>query len=209
MDRINVSNKVKKTTEEGYANGKQNICRRSFLKCTISGILIAAFYPTVTFATLSSIDQALIRKRRLQFQNTHTGETLNLSLSATNEPLSIEQLDRVNHIFRDFRENEVYSIDPKLLIQLIRIQNSLNTDTEIQIVSGYRSPLTNHKLRSKPGNRVAKKSFHMLGKAVDFRLKGIPLRDVRAAALALKAGGVGYYPSDNFVHIDTGSVRSW
>ena len=45
----------------------------------------------------------------------------------------------------------------------------------------------------------------MQGKAIDFRLAGVKLRDVRKAAISLKAGGVGYYPESNFVHIDSGS----
>ena len=76
------------------------------------------------------------------------------------------------------------------------------------MISGYRSPLTNASLRN-GSSGVAKKSMHMEGKAIDFRLDGVKLSTVRDAALSLKAGGVGYYPRSNFVHIDTGAVRSW
>ena len=77
------------------------------------------------------------------------------------------------------------------------------------IISGYRGPLTNARLRSTRGGGVAKRSLHMEGKAIDVRLPGVPLAELRDAALSLKAGGVGYYPRDQFVHIDTGRVRAW
>jgi uncharacterized protein YcbK (DUF882 family) len=35
------------------------------------------------------------------------------------------------------------------------------------------------------------------------------LAAVRAAALSLKAGGVGYYPRSDFVHLDVGRIRAW
>jgi uncharacterized protein YcbK (DUF882 family) len=76
------------------------------------------------------------------------------------------------------------------------------------IISGYRSPQTNQKLRSKSGG-VAKKSLHMQGKAIDIRLPGCKLKQLRNAARALKAGGVGYYAKSDFIHVDTGRVRRW
>ena len=56
---------------------------------------------------------------------------------------------------------------------------------------------------------VAKRSLHMQGKAMDIRLHGVALKDLRKAAIALKSGGVGYYPKSNFIHVDTGRVRYW
>ncbi|EEX41507.1 lipoprotein putative [Vibrio furnissii CIP 102972] len=99
-------------------------------------------------------------------------------------------------------------MDKKLFDQISRIQAVLGTEAEVQIISGYRSPATNEMLRGKSSG-VAKKSFHMLGQAIDFRLDGVSLKQIHEAALSLKAGGVGYYPKSQFVHIDTGPVRQW
>ena len=99
-------------------------------------------------------------------------------------------------------------MDRALFDQISQIQSLLGTQAEVQIISGYRSPATNEALRSKSSG-VAKKSYHMLGKAIDFRLDGVKLSHVREAAISLKAGGVGYYAKSDFVHIDTGPARQW
>ena len=88
------------------------------------------------------------------------------------------------------------------------ISRKVDAKRPFEIISGYRSPLTNKLLRNK-SRGVAKNSYHMQGKAVDLRLPGIPLKAVRKAALDLRLGGVGYYPESDFVHIDSGRVRSW
>jgi uncharacterized protein YcbK (DUF882 family) len=49
----------------------------------------------------------------------------------------------------------------------------------------------------------------MDGRAIDIRLAGVPVTDLRDAALSLALGGVGFYPREQFVHVDTGRVRSW
>ena len=100
-------------------------------------------------------------------------------------------------------------MDPTLFDVLHRITLALNTQTSFQVISGYRSAKTNDRLRTTRGGGVAKRSLHMDGKAIDIRLPGVPLAELRDAALSLKAGGVGFYPRDQFVHIDTGRVRSW
>ena len=82
-------------------------------------------------------------------------------------------------------------------------------DRRAKIISGYRSAHTNETLRTTRGGGVARRSLHMDGKAIDVRLPGIPLAGLRDAALTLQAGGVGYYPKEQFVHLDTGRVRSW
>ncbi len=118
------------------------------------------------------------------------------------------ELKRLNYICRDYRTDEACSMDKKLFDQLTYIQRLVGKDAEINIISAYRSPVTNGKLRSQ-STGVAKKSYHMLGQAVDFSLTGVSLARVHQAALSLKAGGVGYYPRSGFVHIDTGPVRQW
>ncbi len=117
-------------------------------------------------------------------------------------------MTRIDKICRDFRRNEIHKMDKHLFDQISLIQAELGVKAEVQIISGYRSPATNNALRARSSG-VAKKSYHMLGQAIDFRLEGVNLRKVRDIAREIKAGGVGYYPSSNFVHIDTGPVRYW
>jgi uncharacterized protein YcbK (DUF882 family) len=148
--------------------------------------------------------------RNLSFFNTHTGERLKTTYCCDGryEP---EALKEVNRILRDWRSDEVKPIDPKLLDLLHELSGTLETDAPFHIISGYRSPHTNQLLRNRGGSGtgVASKSLHMVGKAVDIRLPGVKLDHLRGAARSLKLGGVGYYPSSNFVHVDTGRVRFW
>lgn len=99
-------------------------------------------------------------------------------------------------------------MDPKLYDILHALSIACGGDT-FEIISGYRSPATNNALRKTSGGGVAKRSLHMDGKAIDIRLVGVDTARLRDAALALGVGGVGYYPGSDFVHIDTGPVRSW
>lgn len=151
-----------------------------------------------------------VPERVLSFFNTHTGERLKTSYccGGVYQP---EALKEINHILRDFRANEIKPIDPKLLDLLHELGGTLETDQPFHIISGYRSPKTNAMLRERGGSHtgVASHSLHMDGKAIDIRVPGANLNHVRAAARSLKLGGVGYYPSSNFVHVDTGRVRFW
>ncbi len=177
------------------------VSRREFLKLAGSSLVVAACVPNVSQAAYPG------KPRVLAMNNLHTGEMLETCYFNGNRYVRSE-LQRLNHICRDFRRNEVHPMDKGLFDQLSRIQALLGTDTEVQIISGYRSPATNEMLRHN-SNGVAKKSYHMQGKAFDFRLEGVSLKKVHEAALSLKAGGVGYYPKSGFVHIDTGPVRQW
>lgn len=159
------------------------------------------------FPTLSFASQFENTPRKLALNNLHTGEELQTEYFNGRGYQNIE-LAKLNHLCRDFRRNESIAMDTGLFDQLSAIQKVIGCDTQVQIISGYRSPATNEMLSAKSGG-VAKKSLHMLGRAMDFRLEGVPLDEVRKAALSLKAGGVGYYPGSNFVHIDTGRVRFW
>ncbi len=117
-------------------------------------------------------------------------------------------LRKIDYILRDHRSGEIYPIDPVLLDFLYDLLAELDYDSEVHIISGYRSPITNQKLREKSSG-VAKGSMHMHGKALDFRLPGVDTAIIRETALAMKRGGVGYYKKLDFVQIDTGRVRSW
>jgi len=163
---------------------------------------------TATLATPSlwaSVQRA--PERSLAFKNLHTGESLRTTFWAEGRYLN-DELKAVNHVLRDHRSGDVHPMDPKLLDLLYVLQQSVAVNGSFYIISGYRSPQTNQKLRSKSGG-VAKKSLHMQGKAIDIRLPGCQLKHLRDAALELKAGGVGYYARSDFIHVDTGRVRRW
>ena len=64
-------------------------------------------------------------------------------------------------------------------------------------------------LVSQSNGGVAKKSYHMRGMAIDVRLPERDLARLRRTAMAMKRGGVGYYPSSGFIHVDVGPVRYW
>jgi uncharacterized protein YcbK (DUF882 family) len=148
--------------------------------------------------------------RALSFVHTHTSEKLAIEYCC-NGRYDPKALAKLNYLLRDFRTGEVKPIDPKLFDLLHELSTQLEPDSPFHIISGYRSPLTNAMLRSRGGAHtgVATTSLHMVGKAVDIRLPAVPLKTLREAAAALKRGGVGYYPSSNFVHVDTGRVRYW
>lgn len=147
--------------------------------------------------------------RSLRFENLHTGENLAITY-ATGERYIATALDGIRHFLRDFRNGAVHDIDPGLLDQLHTLATISATRAPFQVISGYRSPETNEMLH-REGHGVAAHSLHLEGRAIDIRLADVALADLRDAALSLRAGGVGYYPSpdSNFVHIDTGRVRRW
>jgi uncharacterized protein YcbK (DUF882 family) len=181
--------------------------RRSFLGLGAAAAA-TALVPARAFASASPVNKAV--ERTLSFFNTHTGERLRTAYCLGGEYRS-DALSEINHILRDFRANEIKPIDPTLLDLLHELGGTLEVDTPFHIISGYRSPHTNALLRERGGaaTGVASKSLHMVGKAVDIRLPGVKLEHLRAAARSLKLGGVGYYPSSNFVHVDVGRVRYW
>jgi uncharacterized protein YcbK (DUF882 family) len=150
---------------------------------------------------------ALSAPRRLSFVNTHTDEKLSVEYWADGryEPGAMRDID---FILRDFRAEEVKAMDPGLIDLLFALQTRLRTRTPFHVISGYRTPATNRMLRERSG-QVASHSLHCEARAIDVRLPGTPLTKLHRAALALRGGGVGYYPSSQFVHVDTGRVRSW
>ena len=157
--------------------------------------------------------QAAVSKRPervLSFFHTHTGERLKIAYCCDGiyQPEALAQL---NHLLRDFRVDQEKSIDPDLFDLLHELGGTLETDQPYHIISGYRSAQTNAMLRERGGAHtgVASSSLHMVGKAIDIRLPGVRLDHLRSAAASLKLGGVGFYPSSNFVHVDTGRVRYW
>lgn len=146
-------------------------------------------------------------ERMLAFYNTHTGESLKTVYWARGD-YSPEALTDIDYILRDFRSGDVKPIAPQLLDVAHELQRMLDSTAPIHVISGYRSPATNAALAARSGG-VARHSLHLEGEALDLRLPGRELKDVQRAALALRRGGVGYYPRSNFVHIDIGRVRTW
>ena len=150
---------------------------------------------------------ASVRERNLSFYHTHTGEKLSLVYHDGQEYLP-DSLKNLNSYLQDFRTGESHIIDRDLLDQLYVLQQSVDSSGVFEVISGYRSPRTNAKLRNK-SNGVARKSMHMQGRAIDVRLTDVSTGNLRKAALAMKAGGVGYYKKSNFLHLDTGRFRTW
>ena len=147
------------------------------------------------------------RERSLSFYNTHTGEKLTVMYKRHGKYIP-ESLERINYILRDHRTGDVHPIDPQLMDYLYDLQTEVGNHGDVHIISGYRSPKTNNKLRQ--GSKgVAKGSLHMRGKALDFRLPGTDTSKLRDAALKMKRGGVGYYQKSDFIQIDIGRVRFW
>ena len=145
--------------------------------------------------------------RSLAFDNLHTGERLRTIYWADGQYLP-DSLAEIDHLLRDFRTDETKGIAPDLLDLLCTITGRLGTSQPIQLISGYRSPATNAQLHAR-SSEVAKHSLHMDGMAADIRIPGHNLTQLRNAAMSLRAGGVGFYPHSDFVHVDVGQVRHW
>jgi uncharacterized protein YcbK (DUF882 family) len=145
--------------------------------------------------------------RRLAFNNLHTGETLDVAYFENGAYVGAA-LAAVNHVLRDYRTGDVHVIEPKLLDLLTTLSASVGATARIGVISGYRSPKTNAMLHKESG-QVASGSLHMQGQAIDIRIPGVDTARIRDAAQRLAIGGVGYYPTSDFVHVDVGRVRRW
>jgi uncharacterized protein YcbK (DUF882 family) len=172
----------------------------------IAGACVALAAPMLCLPRRARAQSA---PRSLSFEHTHTGEKLAL-VYAFGDRYIAGALDQIRYFLRDFRNGDTHAIDPGLLDQLHLLATITGTRVAFQVISGYRSPATNAMLR-REGHGVAAQSLHLQGQAIDIRLGDVALTDLRDAALSLRAGGVGYYPSaeSDFVHVDTGRVRRW
>lgn len=146
-------------------------------------------------------------KRRLSFVNLHTGEKLTAAYWSGGK-YQKNAIKDINHLLRDFRTGDIHPIDLRLLDLLHVLNRSVKSKSPYQVISGYRSPATNARLASH-SHGVARRSYHMKGMAIDIALEDRKLADLHRAAMALEAGGVGFYPKPGFVHVDVGPVRSW
>jgi uncharacterized protein YcbK (DUF882 family) len=148
------------------------------------------------------------RPRVLSLHHMHTDERISV-VYRIGDRYQRSGLNKLNHFLRDFRTGDTVNIDPRLFDVLHGIQRHLgDPDARYEVLSAYRSPATNAMLR-RTGHGVARNSLHLSGQAMDIRFPDLPSSYVRDAALAVNLGGVGYYPSANFVHVDTGKVRRW
>jgi uncharacterized protein YcbK (DUF882 family) len=145
--------------------------------------------------------------KTLSFEHEHTGDKLKLTYFERGSYIE-DALHEINYLLRDYHTDDIHPIDTALLDQLFDLKQTLGVNKPFHIVSGYRSPFTNAQLR-KHSHGVAEHSFHMQGRAIDIRVEGVPTKTIRNAALTMARGGVGYYPQNNFVHLDTGDFRTW
>jgi uncharacterized protein YcbK (DUF882 family) len=165
------------------------------------------FIASLAAATLPGLGLAAPDPRALRLHHLHTGERLEIDCSSGGA-FRPDALAAVNYLMRDFRTGDVGLIDPALLELLHDLAGLTGSQRPFEIISGYRSPATNDALRRRSGG-VASGSLHLKGQAIDIRLGDMALPRLRDAALALRRGGVGFYPGSGFVHVDTGRVRAW
>jgi len=175
------------------------LSRREFLKWSLAG--------AATLAGAPSLARSLPAERSLKFYNLHTGEQLTATYWAEGQ-YQTGEVDAIDRLLRDYRSGDVAAIDRRLFDMLYALQQRTGVRGAYNVISGYRSPATNAWLR-RHSNGVAKDSLHTHARAIDIRLNGIALADLHRAALDLRAGGVGYYPKSDFIHLDTGRVRTW
>ena len=178
-------------------SGRRHFLLSASAVCGVVGTMIAA----------PGLASAPSKPRSVRFVHTHTGESLTASYF-DGSAYNLACLGEVNHLLRDFRTGESHSIDPSLLDVLYDLQTLANRDSAFEVISGYRSPATNAMLHHLSSG-VAEHSQHLLGKAIDIRLQGYSTLALSKHARSLARGGVGYYQSSDFVHVDTGPVRCW
>jgi uncharacterized protein YcbK (DUF882 family) len=150
-----------------------------------------------------------VEERSIVLVYPNSGERLNLTYYK-NEKYDPKAMRQIDLLLKDRRKNETIKIDPELIDYLVDIRSRLGLPPSavFEILSGYRAPETNAKLRNK-SEKVAKNSFHMRGWAVDFRIKGVSGKAIAEIAKTMQRGGVSYYASSNHVHVDLGNIRTW
>ena len=176
-----------------------------FLK---SSALFAATLLGAKSAFAKIMDGGELPEGKLSLYNINSNERLSVTYRNSFGEYCDDALQALNWLFRCHHTNETTEMDLRVVEYLNRLDNGLGGGNEIHIISGYRSPEYNQRLRNR-SKGVAKDSLHMKGMAIDLAIPRIGLDRIRRSALALAAGGVGYYPRAGFVHIDAGNFRSW
>jgi uncharacterized protein YcbK (DUF882 family) len=177
---------------------------------TAGGALVGVSAAAGLLAGTARSREAMVgkeRPKRIALLNLHTDERLDVEYfrDGTHVPAA---LSAIEVLLRDFRTGERHPIDPGLMDYLVQVAHSAGVDPVFSVISGYRSPLTNARLRER-STGVAQHSLHVEGRAIDVRMAGVDCADLAAHALGLKRGGVGYYRASDFVHLDTGAFRTW
>lgn len=170
------------------------------LAAASAGMPVSALWPCPASASAEA-------GGRIALENLHTGERLDVEYRRDAEYLH-DALAAIEVLLRDFRNGEQHAVDPKLMDYLVEVARSLGVKPKFSVISGYRSPETNERLHELSGG-VSQHSLHMQGRAIDVRMAGIDCADLAARAQELKLGGVGFYRASNFVHLDTGTFRTW
>jgi uncharacterized protein YcbK (DUF882 family) len=145
----------------------------------------------------------------LKLAHAHTNEVIDVvyRIGDTYIPQALTDL---NHFLRDSHNEEVSQFDPRTFDVLHTMLAKIGKPNgSIDVLSGYRSQETNDALRASGTTNAAEHSQHIVAKAVDLRVEGVPAPVLRDAAKSLQAGGVGYYPAAQFIHVDVGPVRQW
>lgn len=145
--------------------------------------------------------------RSIHLRSSRTGESVNTIYWIDGKYIK-PALKEINWLMRDWRENKAVNMDRRTIDVIAAAHSRLNTSEPVLMLSGYRSPRTNAMLRSK-SRGVAKDSYHMKGMATDMRVPSRSVSQIAKAAMASRTGGVGKYYRSNFVHVDSGPIRTW
>lgn len=181
--------------------------RRQLMKSALaSGVSLAV--ARFAIAQGNSVSETPYPERSIELHNIHTDETVSV-VYRRGDAFVPRAVASLRNLLRDHRNGEVHDIDPGLYDQLHDLAVAAGCEPRFEVISGYRSPESNAKMASRPGSGVARHSLHMQGQAMDVRMRGCSCSNLRDLAFTAARGGVGYYRSSDFVHIDTGRFRAW
>jgi uncharacterized protein YcbK (DUF882 family) len=175
--------------------------------CLVAATGVAALLSSIVVPSSTETAAANGDTRTLDLYHSHTGESIQATfrVNGSYDPAVLEKL---NWFLRDWRNNDRTRMEPRLFDVIWEAYRTAGATQPIVIVSAYRSPQTNAMLRRR-SHGVAEHSQHILGRAMDTTMPGMPMERIREIGMRLQRGGVGWYPSSNFVHLDVGSVRAW
>ena len=177
-------------------------------RLVVSGLVFLAAVSFSSPRVAADPSTASMQEHHLRLYHTHTGERIDIVYRRGDQYLP-EAEAQLDHFLRDHRTGDVKHYDPHVFDILSDLAAAVgHPNAEIDIICGYRTPWSNEFLRARSAG-VAKNSQHMQAHAIDIRIPGVDTLTLRNAALALGRGGVGYYPRSEFVHVDTGRVRTW